>query len=92
MRGSFATIFSRKGAELAVKWLERTPDDRPFDWFWMDVVELGHPVRGAIYPLFVADVNKTSGVDPKRHTNRVVRDVYTRHILHRWGNVSDYLP
>jgi hypothetical protein len=94
MRGSFATIFSRKGAELAVKWLERTPDDRPFDWFWMDFMEeLGYPVlRGAIYPLFVADVNKTSGVDPTRHRMGTVQDMYTRHILHRWGNVSGYLP
>ena len=103
LRGSFAVIYSRKAAEMALEWIRYTPSDRPFDWFWMDYVDLGHPVRGVVDPLLVADVEHTSLVDPNRapqskrwqkaRQQRIRRvDPNYRHQLHRWGNVDDYVP
>lgn len=84
--GSFANIFSRPAAEFALQWLEKTYDERPFDWLWQDLVLLGYPVRGPLSPIFTADCAGTSSVSGKKVS------VQKRHQLHMWGPVMDFLP
>ena len=84
--GSFANIFSRPAAEFALQWLEKTYDERPFDWIWQDMVLLGYPVRGPLNPLFTADCAPKSSVTGSQIT------VQTRHKNHHWGPVENFLP
>ena len=92
LRGSFASLFTRRAAEIAIEWIKATPPSRPFDWFWMDLLDLGFPVRGAVKPLIVADVEHASTVDVRRTSSHTRADVAFRHERHRWGDVDGYLP
>ena len=91
-RGSYASLFSRKAAAVALDWIEATPPTRAFDMLWMDLIGLGFPVRAALRPLIVPDVEHNSTVSDGRAANARYADPVFRHGRHRWGPVDAYVP
>lgn len=82
--GSFANVYSKRGASAMLQWLVSMNDMIPADHFYYNIIDSGISVRALSPPLVVADVSHTSTVDPSRKSNNMTAD--ERHRIHRWGD------
>lgn len=82
--GMFANVYSQRGAETMLNWLDSLDDLIPADHLYASLINSGIPVRALSPPLVVADVNRSSTVDPARKSNGL--SVQERHAIHHWGD------
>jgi len=84
--GTFTMLLSRHVLPAVLDWLANS--NQPIDHVFQYIIMRGFPVRVAHPYLFVADLNKTSAVNPWRLRRSLVRNFAVR----GWGDPSQYKP